>query len=138
MANEAIKVELYGANNDGSPRRYTCASGAGISKGTLLTLSDPRTAAAQTASTAMLAGIAAMDKDGSDYSTSISAWTNGVFTMYADGTITTGDPVKSGTTANRVATSLGEADPVASGAQILGYALETAADGETLSIRVEM
>jgi len=62
MANEATKVELYGQNNDGCPRRYTCAEDVTINKGTLLVLSDPRTAAAHESTGQYLAGIAAMEK----------------------------------------------------------------------------
>ena len=41
---ELVPVELYGANNDGEPRRYTIADGVTVSKGTLLALIDPRVA----------------------------------------------------------------------------------------------
>ena len=143
MANEAVKVELYGANNDGSPRRYTVASGASIAKGTLLTLTDPRTAAACTASCSMLAGIAAMDKDGSDYSTSISAWTDGIFEMVASAAIAIGDKVKAASETGflntvQTAGAGAEAGSSASGAAVLGYALEAADDAETINIRVKM
>ena len=43
MVNEFVKVELYGANNDGTPRRYAIADGASVSKGQLLELLDDRT-----------------------------------------------------------------------------------------------
>ena len=132
MANEWTKVELYGQNNDGDPRRYTVASGVAISKGTLLALTDGRTAAAHTSATQAIAGIAAMDKSATDLSTSISAWTNGVFEASASTAITVGYPVVSGDTANFVAV----AASTASGAAVIGYALETAAAKEVINVRV--
>ena len=69
------KVELYGQNNDGDPRRYTVASGVAIPKGTVLAMTDPRTAAAHSASGQAVAGVAAMAKSATDGSVSISAWT---------------------------------------------------------------
>ena len=133
MANEWTKVELYGQNNDGDPRRYTVASGVAISKGTLLIISDPRTASAHTtASGAYMAGVAAMDKSATDLSTSISAWTNGVFEASASTAITVGYPVVSGDTANFVAV----AASAASGAAVIGYALETATAAEVINVRV--
>ena len=140
MVNEAVKVELYGANNDGNPRRFVVASGASIAKGSILTLTDPRTAALCAASTAVLAGISAFEKDGSDYSTSISAWTDGIFTLKASGAITAGDAVKSACVAEsntiQTANPGSEVGSIASGAQILGYAEDDIADGTTGEVRV--
>ena len=85
MANEAKKVELYGSNCEGDVRRYTCADANAITKGTLLVLSDPRTASGGATSGAQFAGIAAVDKEASDGSTSIGCWTNGIFELTATG-----------------------------------------------------
>ena len=135
MANEWTKVELYGANNDGNPIRYTCASGAAIAKGSLLILSDPRTGAAHTTTVGgYCAGIAAMDKSATDHSTSISAWTDGVFEAVASGAITVGHPVKSSNEANKIEA----ATNAVIGSAILGYAMETASDGETINVRLRL
>ena len=95
----ATKVELYGNNQDGQPRRYTVADGTGISKNRLTTLADPRTVTEVSATPAthgyVCAGVTAMEKEASDGSTSISVWTQGVFEMSASGAITLGAPVKS-------------------------------------------
>ena len=135
MANEWTKVELYGQNNDGDPRRYTVASGVAISKGTLLIISDPRTASAHTtASGAYMAGVAAMDKSATDPSTSISAWTNGVFEAKASGTCTVGLPFKTSTVANVV-------EPAANtiiGSAVGGYFLETGATDEIVNVRLQL
>ena len=132
MVREAVKVEL--TNNTGNPRRYTCADGVAITKGAILTLTDPRTAATCAASGDFCAGIASMDKVASDGSTSISAYTDGIFELNASGAITAGNPVETAAGGNYVRV----AGPTASGAIILGYALETAADGEVINVRVQL
>src|SRR4030042_5699109 len=93
MTNEAVKVTLLGSNNDGDQIRYTVADGYTISKGTILALSNPMTASSAFTSPVPLCGIASMDKDASDGSTTISAWTNGIFKIYTSGALTAGAPV---------------------------------------------
>ena len=130
----ATKVEL--TNSTGNQRRYTCADGADISIGTILTLTDPRTAAAVSATSSALgyafAGIASMDKEALDGSISISAWTSGVFEMEASGAITVGKMVKSCGNGEVMQAVAGDA---VSGA-IVGRALETAGDTEVINIAV--
>lgn len=133
MANEAIKVEL--TNNTGFPIRYACASGTAIAKGTLLILSDPRTVTAHSTGVGgVFAGIASMGKEATDYSTSISAWTDGIFEIKASGAITVGDKVKTSSAANYVEAITG----AASGSIVVGTALETASDAEVINVRVRI
>jgi hypothetical protein len=134
MANEWTKVELYGQNNDGDPRRYTVASGVAIAKGTLLQLTDPRTASAHSAALQPIAGVAAMSKSATDLSTSISAWTNGIFEVTCSGAIPVGMGVSAGTAANIVAVAVNAS--AASGTIICGHALETAEEGEAINVRL--
>lgn len=134
MAFEATKVEL--TNETGFPRSYTCASGTAITKGSLLNLSDPRTAAQSATEGEPLAGIASMDKSATDQSTRITAWTDGVFEMYASGAIVAGRPVMSAGSTGTNHVKL--APTTASGAAILGYAEETAADDEVINVRVRL
>ena len=77
MANEWVKVELYGANNDGNPIRFTVLDGKSISKGQLLELADARTASGSLVDTAVYAGVASEEKIAGDGTTSISVWTDG-------------------------------------------------------------
>jgi len=75
MANEAVILEL---NEFSNPKQYTCAAATSISKGTLLKLSGDNTVVASTpGDTAPYAGVAAMDKDGTDSSTKISVYVPG-------------------------------------------------------------
>jgi len=135
MAREATKIELYGDNNDGGNRRFTVASNAAIVKGTFLKFAGPRTASASAGTGDFFAGIASMEKVNNDYSTSISAWTNGIFECTASGAITAGDLLKSAAPGNYVITCTTNAT---SQAVVIGYALETAAADETLAVRINV
>jgi len=131
MTYEAVKIEL--TNGTGNPRRFTCADSA-LTKGVLLKLTDPRTCAAVAAEGDVIAGIASMDKV-VDGSLAISLWTDGIFEMHASGAIAVGAPVKAAGADSHVKALLGTE---ASGAACIGYALETAADKETLAVRVRL
>lgn len=138
MAREAIKVELYGENSAGVIRRYTVADGNNIPKGTILKLgSDPRTAAASVGTSDLVAGIASEEKEASDGATSIGVWTHGVFDLVASGAITLGAWVVTAAPGNYVKQATG-ADMASSFAIILGKCLETASDGETVNIAVNI
>lgn len=137
MANEVIKVELLGANNYGDPLTMTCASGTTILKGTIVKITDPRTISASTGTGDRIIGITAADKDGTDFSTSVPVWTNGIFDMVASNAITAGDLVKSAAgTGNQVMTVTSADAAVASYSIVIGTALETATDGERIQVRV--
>lgn len=75
MANEAVIIELLG--NGGDPIRYTCATA--MAKGTIVKITDPRTVAASTAADEPIAGILAMETDGTE--TNASVFTNGIFDL---------------------------------------------------------
>ena len=135
MVNEWVKVELYGNNNDGDPRRYTIADGASVSKGTLLELTDPRTAVACTGSQVPIAGVAAEEHVAGQGVTTISAWTNGIFEAVCSGAIILGQNVCGGTAGNAIASA---AVIYASGASVLGYALETGSANETINVRLRL
>lgn len=132
MVNEIKKVEL--TDSTGFPRSFTCADNVDIVKGTLLKLSDPRTVSASDGVNDALAGIASMDKDSDDTSTRITVWTDGVFDAKASGSITAGKPVVSAGVDNLIQ----EGDASDMGSEILGYALETAENGETINVRVRL
>ena len=134
MANTTFtKVELYGQNNDGDPRRYTVASGTAISKGTLLAMTDARTAIAQSTAGQALAGVASMDKSATDLSTSISAWTNGIFEARASGAHAAGVGWQSAVGGNNVSSATG-----ASGAFVGGWFMEESTDNELVNVRLRL
>ncbi len=111
------------------PIPFTVADGTGIEKGTLLTMSDPMTAAGCTTDNAVIAGIAAEEKIANDGRTKLAVYRGGIFKAtvglagcaVGDALISdcaTGDP-------NEIVL----ADDASE--NILGTALETATDLET-------
>ena len=132
MANEWVKVELLGPNRDGEPRSFNCASATAISKGTVLTLTDERIAIADlNASQAAVAGVAAADKSGTDFSDSISCWTQGIFIATASAAgVAIGAAV--GVWGNKVVTA------TTAGAKTPGYALSAIALDTTGQVRLNL
>lgn len=133
MANEAVIIELLG--DGGDVVRYTCADGTSISKGTLCKLADPRTASATSANGDVFAGIACQDKVAGDGLTSIGCYTNGIFDLRTQMTITAGSLVSiSGANLIKPIVGLSEL----SQGCLVGKAYESAASGtdETIAVRV--
>ena len=113
------------------PIPFTCADGTGIEKGALLKLTDPMTVALADGAADMIAGVAAQEKIANDGRTSIAVYLRGVFNAVADGAITAGAGVMAdGTNPNELITATAAADAAA----VCGIALETAADGETFRV----
>jgi len=127
MANEAkLVIELA------PPIPFTCADGAGIEKGTLLTMSDPMTAAATSTKEAVIAGIAAAEKIASDGNTKIPVYRQGIFKVTASGSITCGDALISSTGGTNLVETAG-----VNAEDIVGIALETASNSETMLIELK-
>ena len=136
MANEWVKVELYGPNRDGEPRALTVASNTAISKGTVLTLTDERTGLADlTASNAVMGGVAAADKSGTDFSTTVSVWTQGAFIVTQSGAPALGIGKTYAIWGNKVCTP--NVTSLA-GAGHPGYTLSSIADGTTGQVRLNL
>lgn len=134
MANEATLRDFQE-----NPIDFTVADGTGIEKGTLLKLTDPRTAIISTASGDPCAGIAAVEKVASDGSTRLSVYKRGIFDMTASGAITAGNYVGSAADTNYPNTVMFTAGAAKfSGAAVIGYALETASDGEVVQIQLTL
>jgi len=131
MANEAVTIELAGQPK-GVPIRFAVADGTGIAKGTILKLTDPRTAAASS-SADIFAGIASTEKVASDGSTSLGAYTKGIFDIKDSGAGITAGAVVSLAGANLIKTAV--ASELLTGAAF-GKALETAAAGEVIAVAV--
>ena len=127
MANEAtliFETEI--------PLPFTVANATGIEKGTLLKLTDPMTAIISSADDDACAGIAAEEKIASDGKTKLGVYRRGIFKVLGSGSITVGDAVALGGLGgdNEVITAGVNAE------NILGTALETSTDGETLLIEL--
>ncbi len=116
------------------PLPFTVADATAITKGQPLQLNDPFTAIAPTATSAMVAGIAAADKIASDGVTKLGVYRGGIFKMTGSGNITAGDPVRLVIGSNRVDSAVGVL--TLSGSRILGVALETSTNGQTLLVEL--
>lgn len=117
-------------------RRFTVSNSATISKGKLLKLTDPFTAAVADAVTPSVAvacaGIAGSLKEINDGSTSLDVIYDCVAELTASGAIAVGSPV------TFILDNYVAAVPsaVASTAFVVGYAMETATTGEVINVRV--
>lgn len=128
MANEAVlKLRLD------HPINFTVADGTGIEKGTVMKLTDSKTASASSANGDIFAGIAAREKVANNGVTSLALFRRGIFDMVDSGAGTTaGMWVKiAGTNTIAVANEAEVAD-----GKGIGIALETASAGETIEILV--
>lgn len=131
MADEAIIVELLG--NGGDPISFNCADGDAFPKGTILKLSDNREADLSAADGDCCAGICSMEKVASDGSTTVTAFTNGIFKLTDAGAgFTVGLPVTIGGANKIKQVAAGEAE----GGTLLGFALATAGAGAVEEVRV--
>jgi hypothetical protein len=110
------------------PIPFTCADGTGIEKGAILKLADPYTVSLGVALNDVVGGIAAEEKVASDGKTKIGVYRSGIFKCTVSGSVTVGDPLVMDTNAagNDLQTAAVNAE------QIVGIALETATDNETI------
>lgn len=136
MAREAVLRD----NKPLVSRRYTCATSTGIAKGTFLKNADPHTASASTGTGDVFCGFAHADVNKStdtsfNTETNVTADKGGIYELVASGAITVGQKVKTAAPGNYVMAAL-DADVTSSYAIIVGVALETASDGETINVEV--
>lgn len=131
MANEAVIIELF---NGGRPISFTCAEATTIEKGTLLELSGDRTVIASTTDNAAIVGIAAAEKVGGDGSTTIAAYTDGIFDMLTDaGSDAVGVMLANSATENVLQTA--DAADWLQGSYV-GHLLEAAGANEVCAVRI--
>ena len=130
MANEAVIIELLG--NGGDPIQFNCVDGDAFPKGTILKLSDNREADLSAADGNKCAGICAMEKVAGDGSTTVTAYTNGIFDLLSTGVVAIGVPITIAGANSVKAAVVGEAET----GDCLGYALAAFGGAETQSCRV--
>lgn len=112
------------------PLNFTVADGTGIEKGTLLKLTDPRTAIAASARGDAIAGIAHKEKVASDGKVSLAVYRRGVFDMLLSGTCSAGDMLEAEGNDDQVI----KAQVTPSGGKLCGQAFEDGTDGETIQV----
>lgn len=136
MAREAVLRD----NKILSSRRYTCASGIALAKGTYLTNQDAHTASAAITTGAPFIGFAHADVNKSTDSsfnteTSVTADKGSIYELVASGAILVNNYVKVAAPGNYVMACT-DADMTASVAVHMGIAREDASDGETINVEV--
>lgn len=137
MANEAIIVQ-----NSGNATDFTVDSGAGVKKGELLRLEDPRTASgAAIGPDDPFAGIAAADKEATsvngDTSTNLAFWDDGIYVLKAasdSGTISAGASVVMSQKGNNTISGAIAGD-LLTGA-VIGIALEEISENTSGEVRL--
>ena len=132
MANEAVLVFEVS-----KPVPMTCADGATIEKGALLTLIDPFTVAPSSADNQVFAGVAAEEKIANDGKVKIGVYqpySGNIFKMVVDA----GDTTTVGQDCVlRAANAIGKYDTLDDEKGLrVGQALETGAAGETVLVRL--
>ena len=129
MANEAVLVF-----ETDKPVPFTCANGATIEKGALLTLIDPFTVAPSSADNQVFIGIAAEEKIANDGKVKIGVYMRGIFKLKVDA----GDTTTVGQDCVlRAANAIGLYDTLDDEkGLVVGMALETGAAGETVLVAV--
>jgi len=121
MANAAVlKVETH------IPVNFTCSTTATIEKGAICKMTDPMTAVLSDSANQIIAGIAQSEKLAAETTqNSIAIYRGGIFRVTCSGTVTVGDPVTTGATANYVVTATADDE------NILGIMLESGTEGES-------
>lgn len=133
MANEATLIyELE------TPIPFTCADGTGIEKGAILKLTDPMTAALADGNEDNVAGIAAEEKIANDGKTKIGVYRRGIFKVLAGGAITVGQAMATNAGAGGATNEVDTAAATAVGSKTIGLALETADDGHTFLMELNI
>lgn len=128
MANEAVLL----VETD-HPINFTVANGTGIEKGTLLKLTDPRTAIISTATGDKIAGIAASEKILSNGQTQLGVFRRGQFRMIISGSVLIGQALQA-TDTTQHPNHVGGAPLTASGSSVIGTALEAGTTGQTIRV----
>lgn len=119
------------------PMDFIVTNGTGIEKGTLLKMTDPRTAIISSAEGDQVAGIARREKILNDGRIRLSVFRGGVFRMKLSGSVGIGQavaPADTGTYPNFI-----RAAPAAlSGGQTLGISLEEGTNGNTIEVELNI
>jgi len=132
MANESELRERFENAVD-----FSVADGTAITKGAVLKITDPRTAVLSDGDGDKVAGIAARDKVANDGRTRLAVFQNGVFSMKASGAVAVGMPViaHSATGGDNM---VAEGSSSNVGREVIGTALETAADTDNFQVNVNV
>lgn len=116
-----------------NPTSFTVATGTAIPKGTIMELTDPRTAIAMSASGSVVAGILARDFVAGQLLTEAPLFTDGIFAILVSGSTTVGLAVSAASSGSVTLSPV-----TRKGRMILGHALATGADNATVQIELNI
>lgn len=121
MTNEAVLVvETH------LPINYTCSTTVTIEKGAIVKNANPMTASQSSSANDIVAGIVQSEKLAAETSQdSVAVYRGGIFRVTVSGSVSTGDPVTTGATANYVVKA------TVNDENILGTMLEDGTEGQT-------
>lgn len=111
----------------------TIDDSASALKGTMVALADPNKVSTTVSATTPIAGFLARDKVANDGRTQVPILKRGKVTAVCSGAVVLGLPVAPAGVDNMIKYA-----GAVSGAQIIGYALETGADQEAIEIMVRL
>lgn len=136
MANEAVLVERQ---PNVWATDFTVADATAITKGAILMMTDPRTASLATNGPVPVAGIAARDKIASDGRTQLAVWSTPglIFDVSLSGACNRGDPLMVSALATTYPNYVEAAGITASGANTIGFAVETGTNGEVIQMKLQ-
>ena len=135
MAAEAIITTLLG--NDGDPIEVIVATGTALAKGTLMILSSsPKTASASTGDGEFFIGILREEKTATDGKTKMAVVTHCIAEMTAGTGATTFGQAQKLSGANLIIDA--DDDTIANKMEVVGYSLETVADGARGAVLVNV
>lgn len=115
------------------PFPFVVADGTAIEKGTALSLTDPRTAIAVSATKARAAGVLARAKVASDGLTEAAVYRDGWFAAKCSGAVILGSKIGFGPD-----NYIFQVDATWSGASVVGTALETGSDTEEIIYELDI
>jgi len=135
MANEATIITLLG--NQGDPVEFTVATGTPIPKGSLMQLSSsPQTATISSGDGEFFCGIAAREKTATDGTTKMACITHCLALLTAGTGATTFGQAQKLSGVNLVVDA--DDDAIANKMEVVGYALDTVADGNTGAVLINV
>ena len=124
-------IELF--SNGGRVIRFTVDNATAVPKGTLMCVTDARTAAKQTTTTDAFCGVASAEKVANDGSTTLGLYTSGLFLLTSGAAFTAGEKVTCGAEENKVI----KIDNTGDLKGLVGVAYETTGgDAETACVYV--
>jgi len=131
MADEAVLIF-----ETARPIPFIVSDSVAITKGALLELTDPMTAATASSDDGVVAGIAAESKVASDGRIQLAVYTEGIFRVLSGGTIALGDLCKlnASTKANEVIALVATAGAAE---EVIGRCLETVSDTNTFLMELK-